>query len=327
LEYTYKRLDIRCYLQSLYDDGLNRSTKYTDDELFLIIQDIGIFRFKGYVKAFRNNISNYSIDFIIDIHNLDREISSKLFKMTSQIEIKLKSILIETVYNLTDNPFCYLLKSNYKNDFTMPFDSIQDWEMKPTNAEQKKKSEVYLHYRDYYLNTYSFISNKVKYTLDDKSIVKISNSSSLDINFPPFHYFIENITLGVLINIISQLTIDTNDILKIIGKQFGFYNSSVFLNYLLRLKEVRNRCAHNGRLFNRNYRGIKAIGIHQTFRKVIYEHKLIDVYLSFLYMINDNINIKNVNELMTKFEDEIIGQYDSSLKSFVMDFLRIKKTR
>lgn len=321
MEYNYKKLDIESYVQSLYNDGLQSSTKYTDTELLSIIHHIGIFRFKGYVKAFRKSLSNYSIDFIIDIHNLDREISLKFFKMTSQIEIKLKSIIIETVYSLTDNPFCYLLKCNYKQDFYIPFESIQDWTVKSHNTI-KTKSEDYLHYRDYYLNTYDFSSNKSKYIGSDNNMVNVNHAANININFPPFHYYIENITLGSLINIASSLVINGNDVLKIVGKQFCFYNRTVFLNYLLRLKELRNRCAHNGRIFNRNYRGIKAIGIHQSFREVIYEHKLIDVYYSLVYMLNPNTNIKDNNELIKQFENDILVSSDSSLKGFIMNFLR-----
>lgn len=98
---------------------------------------------------------------------------------------------------------------------------------------------------------YDFKSNKEKYLLG-KTLIELNQK--LDINYPPFHYFIENITLGSLINIISKLTLNNQSILKLIANKFNMYDSNVFLNYLLRLKEIRNRCAHNSRLFNRNFR-------------------------------------------------------------------------
>ena len=51
------------------------------------------------------------------LYYADRSISSKLFELSSKIEIKLKSYLIEIVYELTDNPFFYLLKDSYIEDF------------------------------------------------------------------------------------------------------------------------------------------------------------------------------------------------------------------
>ena len=98
---------------------------------------------------------------------------------------------------------------------------------------------------------YDFKSNKEEY-LSGKNLIELNQK--LDINYPPFHYFIENITLGSLINIISKLTLNNQSILKLIANKFNMYDSNVFLNYLLRLKEIRNRCAHNSRLFNRNFR-------------------------------------------------------------------------
>jgi len=33
--------------------------------------------------------------------------------------------------------------------------------------------------------------------------------------------------------------------------------------------EIRNRCAHNGRLLNRNYRGVKSFGKHKDLENYI----------------------------------------------------------
>ena len=75
-----------------------------------------------------------------------------------------------------------------------------------------------MHYRDYYLDKYDFESNKVEY-LKNKNIIQLNKE--LDINYPPFHYFTENITLGALINMISKLTIDGNNILKLLANKFN----------------------------------------------------------------------------------------------------------
>ena len=248
MKYSYKKLDIDNYLDSLYKDGFKHSIEYNDVTIKDIILKIGIFKFKGYVKAFRQDVSNFFITDIINLYNTDRIISLKMFELSSKIEVKLKANLIEIIYELTDNPFFYLLKDRYTQDFTINNESLYDWEVKEINPKQKK--EIYLHYRDYYLANYDFESNKKEYLLN-KNLIELNEKK--DINYPPFHYFIENITLGSLINIISKLTLNNQSILKLLANKFNMYDSKVFLTYLLRLKEIRNRCAHNGRLFNRNY--------------------------------------------------------------------------
>lgn len=193
MEYSYKRLTLDSYIELLYKEGFQKS-KYEYDQLKEIIEEIGIFRFKGYVKAFRKDVSEYNIDDVLELYNLDRQISINLFKSTSQIEIKLKTYLIEIAYSLTNNPFFYLLKDSYVDNFKLSDESIYDWEVKEL---KNKKNEIYLHYRDYYLGKYDFNSNKEKY-LKDKILIDLN--SNMNINYPPFHYFIENVTLGSLIN-------------------------------------------------------------------------------------------------------------------------------
>jgi abortive infection bacteriophage resistance protein len=319
LKYDYKRLNVASYLQSLYDDGLKKTSTRSDASIEETVSNIGIFRFKGYAKAFRNNLLDYSIDDIIAIHDFDKRLSSKLFSMTSTIEIRMKAYLIEIVYAITDNPFCYLLAKNYKEPFTLPLESVQDWEVQPPNP--KKKKEIYLHYRDYYLNTYDFQSNLVDYIQNEPMVAVNTNKN---INYPPFHYFVENATLGTLINIISKLQIDGHDILKLLGKRFGFYSHELFLNYLLRLKELRNRCAHNGRIFNRNFRGLKAFGTHTAFRKTIYEHKILDVYYSLHVLIGSADGFKTVDDLINLFVSDNLVGLGSKLEDFVLGFIRTR---
>ena len=120
---------------------------------------------------------------------------------------------------------------------------------------------------------------------------------------------------------ISKLTINGNNILKLLANKFNMYDTDVFLTYLLRLKEVRNRCAHNGRLFNRNYRGVKAFGKHKSFRKTIYEHKLIDVYYSLHLLLNEK-QFNDINELNQSFKDEIFVNCDKKIEEFMIKILR-----
>jgi abortive infection bacteriophage resistance protein len=315
MTYTYKKLDIDCYIDSLYIDGLQKSEIVSDEEIKHTITNIGIFKFKGYVKAFRNRLSDYTIDDILFLYDFDRKLSSHLFELTSKIEIKLKTYLIETVYTFTDNPFFYLILDNYKNSFNLSNDTLYEWEVK----EQKGKKELYPHYRDYYLYKYDFQSNCETF-LSGVKLIKINTQKN--INYPPFHYLIESATLGTVIKLLSAITIDKNDILKLIGKKFGILNPKVFISYLLRLKELRNRCAHNERLFNRNYRSVKAIGRYKDIRKNIYDHRLLDIYYSLYFLLDEKEQFQSSLDLEKKFMDNNLNITNENLKIFILSCLR-----
>jgi len=321
MKYNYRKLTIQEYINELYQDGLKKSTLLTNEEIVQKVQNIGIFRLKGYIKAFRDGLFNYSFDDVFSLYDTDRHISSSMFSLSSQVEIKLKAYIVEIVYNLTDNPFFYLLKESYIEDFSLAHESIYNWEVK--TYSHRRNSEVYLHYQEYYLKNYKFDVNKQGYLLSEVLII----DEKKDINYPPFHYFIENLTLGSLIKILSKLTIDEKIILKLVAKQFGFYNERVFLNYLLRLKELRNRCAHNGRLFNRNYRGIKAfLKEHKKFRKIIYEHKLIDAYYTLYILLDKTEKFQSIDMLIESFKNEILNQGNKKIEDKIMHIM-MRKTR
>lgn len=216
MQYKYKQLDIQTYISSLYCDGLRKSLCFDENIIKENISTIGLFKFKGYVKAFRDNLSNYSIDDILFLYDFDRDLSSNTFKLTSSIEIKIKTCLIESVYELTDNPFCYLLKENYQHSFKLSNDSLYDWEV----------------------------------------------------------------------------------------------------------RENRNRCAHNGRIFNRNYRSVKAIGKYKSIRKGLYDHRLLDVYYTLYFLLADESELQNSNDLENRFIIENFKSENQKMKEFVLNCMR-----
>lgn len=315
MKYEYKKLDLQVYILSMYKDGLKKSSIYKDEEIQAFILNIGLFKFKGYAKALRDDLANYSIDDILFLYNFDRELSSNMFKLISSIEIKIKTYLIESVYELTDNPFCYLLKENYKNSFKLSNDSLYDWEIKVN----KSKKELYPHYRDYYLNKYSYLDNYDAY-LKNKKLIEINETK--EINYPPFHYLIEGATLGSVISLLSKLNIKNNDLLKLVGRKFGVLKPEVFISYLLRVKELRNRCAHNGRIFNRNYRSVKAIGKYKTLRKEIYDHRLLDVYYTLYFLLGKEVEIQNIDALENRFMTKNFKSKNKKMQEFILNCMR-----
>ncbi len=276
--YTYKKYDPSLYLKAQYACGLGKPAVLSEAQCLGIVESMGLFKFKGYLYAFKNELDQRSIEDILMIYGFDRYLSKQLMDLSLKVEAKLKAVLVESAYTLTENPFFYLDAASYNDAFTLSSQENTDW----TPREKKGKDEVYRHYRDYYMETYDFEENRKKY-LDGAVLV----TEAKDVNFPPFHYFIESATIGTVITMILRLESEGSPLLKPVAKAFSFGQPDVFKSYLFRLKEIRNRCAHNGRLFNRNYRGIK---VPKPYRKYFFQseaHRVINVWMTLRFMLGE----------------------------------------
>jgi len=126
-EYNYESRNVDELLQSLYEKGLNRSKHLSDNEIKKILTTIGMFKFKGYCYAFKGVLSAYSIDDIFMLYFFDKYLTRIVMDLTSSIETKLKTVVVELCYeklrNLPsgnknkNNPFFYLI--NRKNELDL----------------------------------------------------------------------------------------------------------------------------------------------------------------------------------------------------------------
>lgn len=292
-QYNYHRQSIASYLQRLYNDGLKKSIYLNDTQVQILLERIGIFKFKGYLYAFKPHIQDYSIDEVFVLFFFDKYLSRLLMDMTSSIETKLKSALIESSYKqlnslprthpLKDNPFFYLIQSCYVNpNPKLIGPSVNNWK---NMLPMATVSERYIHYGRYYQSQYDFASNKVKY-LDSLATIPLQDS----INYPPLHYFVEGSVLGTIIYLIKHLQINNVSIMPHVARKFGITNPRIdFIPYLERLNEVRNRAAHRERLFNRSYRSVTRLGKYRKLSQGIRDHGFMDVYL-FLFFMMDSID-------------------------------------
>jgi abortive infection bacteriophage resistance protein len=341
--YRYRSKNERTYLQNLYENGLRKSRYLTDEEAVMLVSRIGIFKFKGYVYAFQPHIQRYSFDDAITVFFFDKYLSRLLMDMTSGIETRLKATLIEVCYkhisNLPkehpqkDNPFFYLIQQNYKNtNPNLHGPSIDNWHIQRTSFVN---TEQYTHYGLYYHTKYDFSSNKSMYLVNAQTIPLKS-----DINYPPFHYFVEGATLGTIKYLIKHLKIGSIDIMEQVAKKFGILNPKKvdFLPYLERLNEVRNRAAHRERLFNRSYRSVSRVGHYKVLSRTIKEHGFLDVYIFLFFMLGKldssrypNLNFfakEEVERLFRAFKKDYYIRQDSlyvTKKLKRKDFEKIKK--
>lgn len=285
--YNYHSKNVRSYIQGLYDSGLQKSKYLADAEIEEIISNIGIFKFKGYYYAFKHNIANHSIDEILTVYYFDKYLTRVIMDLTSTIETKLKATLVELCYEKIrnfpsghpskNNPFFYLLSANYKiPEFKINNVTVSNWK----RERHSNQAETYSHYGLYYKNKYDFASNYGG-SLMGQALIPLYD----DINYPPFHYIVEGATLGGIIGFIKQLKIEHYDVLRGVSSHFGVVNPRAFKPYLERLNEVRNRAAHRERLFNRSYRSISRSGKFRELSTGFGEHKMMDVYLYFFFML------------------------------------------
>lgn len=318
------------YLNSLYSNGFSKSKYLSDNEVEKVCDRIGVFKLKGYIKELKYS-SSKNIDEALIMYLFDRFFSKVLFDLTIRIESKLKSILVSECYKKTNNHFFYLIQTNHKwSNFNIDFPTIENWE---THTTTLNPIEAYSHYILYYLQNYDFNLNKIRY-LGSNSLINID---PLKYNYPPFKYLIESATLGNVISFIQSLQIRKNDINKLISPYFGVgRNITIFSNYLKRLKEIRNRVAHGGRIFNRTFRSATGIGKFHTFRASINNHKSMDVYLFLFFMLNQLEDFNNINEfqanqierLFIDFKDDYIcnkDSFDLLIKYQTADFDNMKK--
>lgn len=274
--YIFKKYDPSLYLQTQYGCGLGKPSILDEVQSAEIVESMGLFKFKGYLYAFKNELDSRSVEDILMLYGFDRYLSKQLMDLSLKVEAKLKAVLVEAAYALTENPFFYLDTASYNDEFALSSQENADW----TPRDKKGQEEIYRHYRDYYMETYDFEANRKTY-LDDAVLVTEADG----VNFPPFHYFIESATIGTVITMILRLELEGSPLLKPVAKAFGFGQSDVFKGYLFRLKEIRNRCAHNGRLFNRNYRGIKVPKPYRKYFNQSEAHRVINVWMTLLYML------------------------------------------
>lgn len=299
-QYTHSISSIKNYIQKIYTDGLGRSKYLSDADIEEMLTNVGLFKFKGYVRVYKDNMNKHSVDDVLMLYFFDKYITRIVMDITSSVETKLKTTLVELCYKQIkvlpnghpqkNNPFFYLIQDNYKTSvrdgrtiyFSLNYGSVSTW--KDTEIDTNE-SESFLHYGLYYKNTYDFQVNK-QHFLGGQRLMKLHNG----INYPPFHYFVESATLGTVIELVKYLKIGNYDVLQKVAAKFGVTNTNIdFTPYLKRLKELRNRAAHRERIFNRSYRSISRVSHFHTISQGLSDHKFMDVYM-FLFFMMDKID-------------------------------------
>lgn len=207
-----------------------------------ILSQISYYHFKIYLHPLLDPESpdgkHYKKDeyfeYGLELYRFDEKLRVLLFGVIARLEVKLRSRLDHVLSAYSNNPFWYLDDAYF---FTKHGAGYIDDTRKGIRRDFKKEDELYArHYcRKYHNNVHAQFTE-----------------------LPPFWIAGELITIGCLFRIFNaidhgyfrRLAAPANALLDNLAKEFGANDFKALTNWVRRLRDVRNRCAHHSRLWN-----------------------------------------------------------------------------
>ncbi|EKN1405731.1 Abi family protein [Enterococcus faecalis] len=204
-------------LQILKDRGLRVEN---DDFAVNALRNIGYFRFKGYCLAHyeQKDVFNSNISFnaIYNSYRFDERIRLILFQIIEHVEVELKSVISQE-FALKTGPLGHYDNKNFKDKYRH-----KSWLNRfETLVEQSaKRRELYA---GHYIKKY-----------ESEFPVWVATEIS---------------DFGSLSKLYSNMN---SDIQKDIAKKYYSVGYKYLENWIYLLSVMRNICAHNGRVYDRN---------------------------------------------------------------------------
>lgn len=195
-------------------------------EAIKILSDISYYHLSPYWKPFCKSDSD---DFeegtifskIVEIYNFDKELREFLLKYIAPIEVAYKTCFVNYFCMATTDPFAYLIKDN--------FNHAGKWEQsvnKIIDEFEKSKEDFANHHKKNYPNL-----------------------------MPPLWLVSEFLTLGELnfwvANLKDSVKYLNKSVRDLISDHFGL-TFSLFTSFIMSLTNIRNFCAHQCRVWDRN---------------------------------------------------------------------------
>jgi len=206
------------------------------------LSQISYYHFKIYLHPLKDQKSpggkHYRKDeyfeYGLELYRFDEKLRALLFTFIARLEVKLRTRLDHVVSSFANNPFWYLDNIFF---FTKNGTAAIDGIRTNIQVDFAKETELYAkNYRNkYHNNTHAGFSD-----------------------LPPFWIASEIVTIGGLLKIykaidfsyFKNLPVPQNKILDELANEFGANDFKVLVNWIQRLRDVRNRCAHHSRLWN-----------------------------------------------------------------------------
>lgn len=257
MQYIKDPLTIEDQIEKLKSRGL----KFEDEKKAAhYLSNISYYRLRAYTYPFQDNtsedhpfIKEVSFEQIIQLYVFDRHLRLLLFNAIEKIEVALRAQIICN-YSLKHGSHWHLKPGLYNNVFYFTEHMVS------LHKELDRSNEVFLkHY-----NT--------KYTEPQD---------------PPCWMSLEVCSMGLICKMFSNLKKD--EIKDTITHYFGLKDSDLLCNWMFCISNLRNICAHHGRVWNRRVPSIQ-IPLKTTAifidNKEIYRNKLYAIMCCILYMLN-----------------------------------------
>ncbi|HDZ8843153.1 TPA: Abi family protein [Aeromonas dhakensis] len=205
------------------------------------LETVNYYRFKVYLhpyllscgKLFKSN--SYFEDGV-QLYRFDEEIRVYLLKLICRIEVKLRTRLDQVITNAQNEPYWYLIDSNFQS--TMLYTKVSGFRQTIANSFITCREDYAVHFKNNYYN-------------DKSAAYKF---------LPPFWVAAELTTFGNILNIYASLdktafqVTPRKNYLDDLSKEFGATNLKTLNLWLKSIRDIRNRCAHHNRVWSCNYR-------------------------------------------------------------------------
>lgn len=238
--------------------------------------DVSYYRLRAYTYPFQDNSDDGGHLFlkddihfseIINLYKFDRDLRFLLFNAIARIEVSIRARMTQIYSEGTSDSHWFINKYLYRCDFDKLIEDI--------SADVNRSNEEFIkHYN-------------IKY--DEPEL-------------PPCWMSLEVVSFGTLSRIYQSLKKDGNK--KWLSQSYGIADISVFENWLHAISNLRNCCAHHGRIWNRRFM-VNMVLPYNTSRlfmdreslKLIKRNKLFPLLSAIKYLldsIDESNNFKDI---------------------------------
>lgn len=263
MHYSKPSISFQQQVNKLKTRGLQFNS---EPNAILHLSNISYYRLRAYTYPFQDNTDpnhpfNVKVTFeqIIELYQFDRKLSQLVFNALEKIEIALRTQIIYQ-WAMINGSHWQITPALYRDPvkFANHINSLQ--------IEIDRSHETFI---EHYQNTYTSPSE------------------------PPSWMSLEVSSFGLLSQIFSNLK-KGNEKLAV-AKHFGLNDIGILENWMHCFSNIRNVCAHHGRLWNRRFTAHIKLPTNPQFpfiaNKRIYPYKLYAAICCIQYMLNSIIPI------------------------------------
>ena len=259
------------------------------DEALIALDTIGFYRLRGYTCSFYNNSQkaydqNLSFHRIMQIYQFDQELSHCIFGMLSKIEVSLRSRITDTLVNHYQDALILYDPAAFK-------DKALFWKNLATiSSEISRSKDIFI--------THNFNKHN---------------------GYIPIWAAVEVLSLGTISKIIKNLVTGNGSAYDKFATHYSFITKKgnkvtpslkALSSWIQTITALRNRCAHNARIYNRSINTVPELLISD--RTSYSKQRYAGIYqavLAMKYLRPDNSSwnnfVKELERLLELYKNDI----------------------